>query len=338
MDSSGPESHGDEPHPRALFSMRPAALAGDLFGTVRDQLDELVSIGGPVLTSFDGDPDVLAETEVLLTGWGSPFVDAVVLDRAPKLRAVVHAGGSAADVVDVRAAMERGILLSNAGAANAIPVAEYTVAAVLLANKRAVGAERLYRERRSLIDREVELRDTGNYRRTVGLVGASRIGRLVAQMLAPTDLRVRIYDPYASDAAVAALGAQRSSLAELMSESDVVSLHPPVTPETVGMIDRGMLARMREGATLVNTSRGEIVDHDALLAELRTGRIDAVLDVTTPEPLPPDHELWSLPNVTLTPHIAGATGNELGRLGRCVVDELARLRAGLPFAYPEPPA
>lgn len=317
--------------------MRPTALVEDLFEGVRDELDALVSIRGPVLTTLEGKlaRAVLADVEVLLTGWGCPLISADVLDHAPKLRAVIHAGGTAADVVDVPEAVQRGIVLSNAGVANAIPVAEYTVAMILLANKRATSAERLYRERRSLIDREVELRDTGNYRRKVGLVGASRIGRVVAQMLAATDLRVSIYDPYASDAAIADLGARRSSLAELMSESDVVSLHPPVTSETVGMIDRLLLARMRDGATLINTARGGIVDQVALLAELRTGRIDAVLDVTTPEPLPPDHELWSLPNVTLTPHIAGATGNELGRLGRFVVEELERFSDGLRFAYPE---
>lgn len=325
--------------PKAVLAMRPASLAGDIFGAVREELDRLVEPAPSVLETLDDGPALaaLADAEVLLTGWGCPPVTAVVLSSAPRLRAVVHAGGTAAALVDRSAAAQRGVALSNAGNANAVPVAEYTFAYILLANKRAAAAERLYRERRAFIDREVELRDTGNYDRVVGLVGASRIGRRVAHLLTQTDLDVLLYDPYLSDREAAALGARRCGLAELMTRSDVISLHPPVTPETTGMIDRQLLSRMRDGTTLINTSRGAIVDDVALLDQLRTGRISAVLDVTTPEPLPPDHELWSLPNVTLTPHIAGATGTELSRLGRCVVEELARFRQGIPFAFTETP-
>jgi phosphoglycerate dehydrogenase-like enzyme len=330
----------DAGRPRAVLVMRPPALADDLFGAMREELEQLVDLAPVVLEELDTEKaqSVLADAEVLLTGWGCPPLSRGVLSAAPQLRAVVHAGGSAAAVVDLTAAAERGLLLSNAGDANAVPVAEYTFATILLANKRATAAERLYRDRRAHIDREVELRDTGNYRRVVGLVGASRIGRRVASLLALTDLEVLLHDPYASDADAAELGARRCGLAELMATADVVSLHAPVTPETIGMIGRGELRRMRDGATLVNTSRGVIVDQTALEAELRTGRISAVLDVTTPDPLPPDHPLWSFPNVTLTPHIAGATGTELIRLGRCVLDEVARFRRGLPFAFSETPS
>lgn len=327
----------DTIRPRAVLAMRPAALAENIFGALRDELDRHVDVAPVVLESLDSPlaQDLLADAEVLVTGWGCPPLTVEILDRAPKLRALVHAGGTATAVLDLATAAERGLALSNAGEANAVPVAEYTLATILLANKRAAAAEQLYRQRRSYIDREIELRDTGNYRRTVGLVGASRIGRRVARLLSHTDLQVLLYDPYISDAEAAGLGALQCGLTELMAAADVVSLHPPVTAETTGMIDKAMLGRMRDGATLVNTARGAIVDQEALVDELRTGRISAVLDVTTPDPLPPNHELWSLPNVTLTPHIAGATGSELARIGRHVVDELARFRRGTPFAYPE---
>ncbi|MBE1879025.1 hydroxyacid dehydrogenase [Myceligenerans pegani] len=325
--------------PRVALAMRPAALADDLFAGLWPELDSLADLTPGVVTEWDGDAvAVLADTEVLLTGWGCPRVTRDLLARAPRLRAVIHAGGGAAAVVDAEAAAERGIELSDAGDKNAVPVAEYTFAMIVLAGKRARYAERLYRDRRAFIDREAELRDTGGYGRVVGLVGASRIGRRVALLLAGTDLDVLVHDPYLSAAHAAALGVRRCDLAELMSASDIVSLHAPVTSQTVGMVDAAMLGRMRDGATLINTARGDLVDHVALLEHLRPGRIDAVLDVTVPEPLPPDHELWSLPNVVLTPHIAGATGNELARLGRHLLDELRRLRDGVPPAAADPAA
>jgi phosphoglycerate dehydrogenase-like enzyme len=320
--------------------MRPPELADDLFGSLRAELDGMVELAPDVLTDFASEEasTVLARTEILLTGWGCPPVTDEVLAGAPRLRAIIHAGGAAGHVVDVAAAARRGLVLSNAGEANAVPVAEYTFAMIVLASKRAWHAERLYRRHRSHVDREVHLRDTGTYERVVGLVGASRIGRSVARLLAATDLELLVYDPYVADDELTALGARGCTLAELMATSDIVSLHAPVTPETVGMIDAQMLGLMRDGSTLINTARGALVDHAALLDHLRDGRIDAVLDVTVPEPLPPDHELWALPNVVLTPHVAGATGTELRRLGRHVLGEIARLRDGLPLTSAEPTA
>jgi phosphoglycerate dehydrogenase-like enzyme len=114
-----------------------------------------------------------------------------------------------------------------------------------------------------------------------------------------------------------------------------VSLHVPVLPSTTKMIGRRELSLIRAGATLINTARGAIVDHDALVEQLRTGRFRAYLDTTDPELLPAGHELYVLPNVLLTPHIAGSAGTELHRLGANVVAETKRFVAGEPFAYPE---
>lgn len=319
--------------PRAVVAMNPPALAENLFGPHRARLAVLADVAEDVLTEFDSAPAraLLAEAEVLLAGWGCPQVDIAVLERMPRLRAVVFAGGAAAAVLDVAEAVRRGIVFTNAGEGNAQAVAEYTVATIVLAGKRARYAEQIYRRGRSLVDREAELVDTGNFGRTVGLVGASRIGRRVAQLLMPTDVRVLVYDPYAQAAEVQALGAQKLDLDELLVASDIVSLHAPATAETEHMIGAREFELMRDGAVIVNTARGSLIDHDALRPHVRSGRIDAILDVTEPEPLPADDELWSLPNVTLTPHIAGATGNELHRLGRDVVDEVARYVAGDAF-------
>ncbi|MCI1018996.1 hydroxyacid dehydrogenase [Microbacterium sp. C5A9] len=319
--------------PRAIVAMNPPTLAENLFGPHRARLSGLVDVPAEVLTDFASDhaSDLLGTAEILLAGWGCPRVDRGMLERMPHLRAVVFAGGTASAVLDTVEATRRGIVFTNAGEGNAQAVAEYTAATIVLAGKRARYAEQIYREGRAFVDREADLLDTGNYGRTVGLVGASRIGRRVAQLLLATDLRVLVYDPYASEEEVLSLGGLKVTLDELLTASDIVSLHAPATAETEHMIGAHELAIMRDGAVLINTARGSLIDHDALRTHLRSGRIDAILDVTEPEPLAADDELWSLPNVTLTPHIAGATGNELHRLGRDVIDEVARFVAGEAF-------
>lgn len=319
--------------PRAIVAMNPPALAENLFGPHRTRLTALVDVSAEVLTEFESATASvrLGDVEVLLAGWGCPLVDRDMLDRMPNLRAVVFAGGTASSVLDTVEATRRGIVFTNAGEGNAQAVAEYTVATIVLAGKRARYAEQLYRDGRVFVDREADLIDSGNFGRTVGLVGASRIGRRVAQLLRSTDVRVLIYDPYASAEEIGALGGRKVTFDELLAASDIVSLHAPATPETDHMIGSRELAALRDGAVLINTARGSLIDHDALRTHLRAGRIDAILDVTEPEPLAADDELWILPNVTLTPHIAGATGNELHRLGRDVIDEVARFVAGEAF-------
>jgi phosphoglycerate dehydrogenase-like enzyme len=300
------------------------------------RLREVADVDPDAVHSELGSPAAraaLEPAEVLLTGWGCPPVDEAVLAAAPRLRAIVHAAGSAKRLV-TPACWARGILVSTAAAANAQPVAEYTLAAILLANKAALPAARGYRERRAGIDALAEYPEVGNYGKTVGLVGASRVGRRVIELLAPFDLRVLVSDPYLDEAEAVGLGVQRRELDELLACADVVSLHAPALPATRHLLDRRRLGLLRDGAVLVNTARGSLVDHDALLAELRTGRISAVLDVTEPEPLGADSPLFTLPNVVLTPHIAGALGTEVRRLGDSAIEEIARYAAGRPFAHP----
>jgi phosphoglycerate dehydrogenase-like enzyme len=266
----------------------------------------------------------LQGAEIALSGWGCPPIDADVLRRAPALRAIVHAaGGVKGHVTD--ACWERGLAVSTAAGANAEPVAEYTLARILLANKAADRMGRAYRERRAPIDLITEFPAVGNLGKTVGIIGASRIGRRVIELLAPFELRVLVYDPYVAGSV---------SLDELLASSDVVSLHAPSLPSTRHMLDARRLALLRDGATLVNTARCALIDQDALVAELVSGRIDAVIDVTEPEVLPADSPLYDLPNVVLTPHIAGALGVEVQRLGESAVAEIERYARGEPFLHP----
>ncbi|MFE4257591.1 hydroxyacid dehydrogenase [Streptomyces sp. NPDC056883] len=274
----------------------------------------------------------LAVAEVLFTGWGCPPLDTRALELMPELRAVVHAAGSVKHHV-TPACWERGLLVSSAAAANALPVAEYTLAAILFANKRVLDSAHAYRAARGPIDPLRHYPAVGNYRRTVGLVGASLIGRRVLELLRPFDLRVLVHDPYADPAELAALGAEAVALDELLSRSDVVSLHAPELPQTRRLLNASRLALMRDGATLVNTARGSLVDTAALTGELVSGRLHAVLDHTEPEVLPADSPLYDLPNVLLTPHVAGSLGGELDRLALSAVEEVERYARGFRFRH-----
>ena len=289
----------------------------------------------PALVAEDftdpGIAETLARTEILITGWGCPRLDAAALDAAPRLRAVLHSAGSVKGFATPEV-WQRGIAVSSAAAANALPVAEYTLAMILLAGKDTFAARDRLRTRRAFSGWEL-VPGIGNHGRRVGVVGASRIGRRVIELLRPFDLRPALTDPYVDEAGAAALGVPLLPLDDLLRSSDIVTLHAPETPETRRLIGRRELALMPDGAVLVNTARGALVDHDALADELRTGRLTAILDVTDPEPLPPDSPLFDLEGAFITPHLAGSQGNEVARLGLTVVEEAERLSAGGELAY-----
>lgn len=321
--------------PRVVLAMR-GDLEPRLFDpALRASLADAADVA-PVVVSDAASPDAasyLAEAEVLLTCWGAPCLDAALLAAAPRLRAVVHAAGSVRGIV-TDACWERGIVVSSATAANARPVAEYTLAMILLMGKQALEIRDRYRAERRSYFWQLEYPDAGNYGRTVGIIGASRTGRELIRLLAPLDIRVLVYDPYITADDARDLGVTKVELDDLCAASDIVTVHAPELPSTRNLIDRERLALMRDGTTLINTARGSLVDTPALLAELTAGRINAVLDVTEPDTLPADSPLYTLPNVVLTPHIAGSIGTELRRLGASAVAEIARYVRGEPFAFP----
>lgn len=285
-----------------------------------------------VVTDFGTAPrQPLATADVLLTGWGCPRVDAAALDLMPALRLVAHAAGSVKAHLDPEC-WQRGVEVTTAAAANAIPVVEFTLAQIILAGKDVLGAAHRYA--RGLPHPAESTVPVGNYGRTVGVIGASLIGRGVLERLRAFDLDRVVADPTITPGEARELGAELAGLDELMRRSDVVSLHAPLLPATEGMIGARQLAALRNGATFINTARGRLVDHLALRRELASGRISAILDVTDPEPLHPADPLFALPNVLLTPHIAGSSGNELHRMAALALDEVENLAAGRPLSHP----
>jgi phosphoglycerate dehydrogenase-like enzyme len=296
------------------------------------RLHDLVELADPVPTADLDDPLVrrrLREVEVLVTSWGCPQLTKERLDAAPALRAIFHCAGTVRTFVTDEI-WRRGILVTNAADENAVPVAEFTLAAIIFAGKRVpilAQDARRHRDDWSYVARRGELSNRG---RTIGLVGFSRVGRRVTERLRSLEVDVLVSDPYADPAEIRAAGGRPVALTELLTRCDVLSLHVPELPSTRRLIGPAELAMLKDGATVINTARGAVLDTAALETECATGRLDAILDVTEPEPLPADSPLYDLPNVMITPHIAGSLGSETRRMSESALDELERYLSGRP--------
>ncbi len=288
----------------------------------------LVDIVAPPQTaeSIRENPSVLRDVEIILSGWGMADVDDAFIRSAPKLKAIFYAAGSVKDFAG--RALDAGILVTSAYAANGIPVAEYCVANIIMGLKQFLPQTRQAHTRR-IWNRAPRI--PGAYRSTVGLVSLGMVGRHVLHLLRSYDVRIIVYCITMNDQRAGELGVRNGSLQEVFAVSDVVSIHTALTPETVGMITGKHIAAMKEGATLINTSRGAVIREPEMVEVLRRRPdLTAVLDVTDPEPPAQDSPLYQLENVFLTPHIAGSTGPECGRMGSYAVKELENYLAGKP--------
>ncbi len=292
---------------------------------------------GPAISEYCGDiaavKALLANADIAITHLG-PF-SREMIEAAPKLRFIGVSRGGPANI-DVGAARERGIEVVNVPGRNASAVAEFTVGAILaetrLITKGHVAMARgewrgdLYRADRT----GEELSQM-----TVGILGYSHVGQRVVRLLKPFGCRILICDPYVKLTVQDQIeGVQQVDLDTLLAESDVVSLHVRVTKETIGMISAERIAAMKDGAYLINTARGSLVDEPALVAALKSGKLrGAALDLFASEPLSND-ELRVLPNVTLTPHIAGASRYVCTFAANALADDLVRFLAGKPLVNP----
>jgi phosphoglycerate dehydrogenase-like enzyme len=268
----------------------------------------------------------IANADVLMTTWHSPFLTAEML--GPRVKLIAHCGGEvksrvAEEVFDF-------VTITNAADPMARGVAEMALALALTLVRRIPDYAAEMRDGVIRTNAEVSEGETF-FGRRVGIVGFGRIGRAFARLLPPLGVEVLVSDPYAPAHSVAAHGAMLVELDELVASCSVVVLCVALTPETRGMFDKRRLSLLMNGAYLINVARGGLIEMDALLEELRQGRISAALDVTDPlEPLPVEHELRRLGNVVLTPHIA-AGGIEMRReIGAMAVEEVVRFAKGEP--------
>ncbi|MGW3562345.1 hydroxyacid dehydrogenase [Streptomyces sp. NPDC000941] len=320
--------------PNALVVMSRPSFDAHFDSARLARLADLVALGDPVWTDDLDHPAVrarLAEVEVMLTSWGAPKLTPERIAAAPALRAVLHCAGSVRGLVDEEV-WRRGIQVTSGADANAIPVAEYTLAAIIFAGKKApflaADEERAYQGWGTVSG----YGDLSNFGRTVGVVGFSRIGRRVVDLLKILgDTTCLVADPYADAEEVKRAGATLVPLEELLPRVDVLSLHAPELRETRHLIGADQLSLLPDHATVINTARGSLIDSDALAAECASGRLFAILDVTDPEPLPIDSPLRHQASVMITPHIAGSLGTEIGRLTDHAMDELARWTAREPL-------
>jgi len=273
----------------------------------------------------------LKSLEVIFSTWGMPALSSAQLERLPSLKAVFYAAGSVRHFA--RPFLERGVVVVTAAAANAVPVAEYTLSMVLFALKRGwAHAWNLKQARHPRGWKKLPL--PGAFGSTVGLISMSLVGRRVRELLRAFDLAVLAYDPYVGSEEASRLGVEMCPLEEIFRRADVVSLHAPLLPTTRGMITGAMLESMKTGATFINTARGAIVREGEMVEVLRRrGDLWAILDVTDPEPPPPGSPLYELPNVILTPHIAGAMDGEVGRLADLAIEEYDSWRHGRPLRH-----
>ncbi len=302
----------------------------------RATLSENVEWLGEPLEAEDieADPSLLNEVECIFGTWDMPEMTESLLAEAPRLQAVFYGAGSIRGFV-TEAFWKRGIQVTSAFAANSVPVAEWTVAQMILGLKRAFPLSRFYNKCKDMDLAQAEaFKMLGLYGSTIGLVSYGSIARLVRQMLRAFSVNVAVYDPFLSDAEAEREGVRKMGLNELFEECDLVSLHTPWLPETEGMIQGHHIRRMKAHAVFVNTSRGAIVDEPGLFDALLERRdLQAFLDVTWPEPPAPDSPVWTLPNLWLTPHLAGSLGHECGRMGEYMVDEFQRFLKGEPMRW-----
>jgi phosphoglycerate dehydrogenase-like enzyme len=296
-------------------------------------IEQLKLLGEVVVNEQDGRPTedqacrIIKGANVAITSWGCSALTSSILDHAPDLKLVLHAAGTVKPIVTPDL-WQRGIRVSNATAALGKGVAETALGFTIVSLK---DMWRLSRETSSGGWGSVtNVREV--YGITVGVVGAGRAGSHYIHLLRQFDVRIVLYDPFVSEEKAQEMGAHKVTLEELLTQSDVISIHLPSLPETYQMFNRERFAMMKDSCVLINTARGSVIDEEALVEELAKGRFFACLDVTEPEPPPADHPFRHLPNVVLTPHIAGAVNNGMQRIAQAVIDDLKAYVNGRPLS------
>ena len=265
---------------------------------------------------------VPSDTEALFTTWGMrSYTAPYIKENFPRLKYIFYGAGTVQSFA--RPFLKNGVRVFSAWQANGVPVAEFTAAQIILCGKRYFD---VFTGARGV--------PHGNYGLKVGVIGLGVIGKLVCKMLGQYKIDVYAYDKFLPDEVFGALGVKRAALEEIFSECDVISNHLANNPQTKGILNAALISRMKSDAYFINTGRGAQVDNDALYNALCESPLrTALLDVTYPEPLPPEHKLRTLKNVIISPHIAGSLGCEVSRMGEYMCEEFGRVLNGEPPLY-----
>jgi len=262
--------------------------------------------------------ELIKEADIAITSWGTPSLDKDILDTAPNLKLIIHAAGSVKPIMSDQI-FPRGIRVVSCANAIGIGVAETALGLTIISVKNV---KELDTDIHNGEWAKNKMKTKEMYGINIGVVGAGWVGRHFIKLLKNFHVNILLYDPFVSEEQAKELGVKKVELDELMRSSEVVSLHAPSLPATNKMINRSNLKLMKDGATLINTARGSLIDEEALYEECKTGRIKACLDVTDPEPPAVDHPFRTLPNIIMTPHIAGAVTNGRFRIGLYTVQAI----------------
>lgn len=315
---------------RTLLAIKDSSLRKLFFTT--GVLEKLASIGAydwlEDVASEEGSvglASVIANYEAVLTSWGSPFFTEEVLKRAARLKFIGHLAGSATAIVN-EAVFARDVTMVTANPVLARSTAESAVALMMAGAWRL--PEYIARLKRGGWSNNSQETVLGLSGRTIGLIGLGEISRNVISLLQGFSVRIKLYSRYGTEEEARSLGVALCSLEETLQASDIVSLHSSLTPATVGLLGKRELSLIRDGALFVNTARARIVDEEALVSELGTGRFAAALDVFHQEPLPLNHPLLRMDNVLCTPHIGGFAGALKRSFGEYVVNSLQAFQRG----------
>lgn len=296
----------------------------------QENIRKVYGTDATVYTKADLKKTDLRDTGYIFSTWGMPSLTEEEIGAwLPKLKAVFYGAGTVQAFA--RPFLNCGVKVFSAWAANAVPVAEYTVAQIILANKgffKTMG----YTDRAAA--RKTLESFPGNYGQKIGIIGAGMIGKLVIEKLKQYDLEVLVFDPFLPDEKAVELGVEKADLPTLFSQCRVVSNHLANNAQTKGMLHGGLFETMLPWATFLNTGRGaQVVEEELIRALQARPDLTAILDVTSPEPPVAGSPLYTLPNCILTPHIAGSTGCEVRRMGVYMEEEFSRFQAGQPCRY-----
>ena len=268
--------------------------------------------------------DTVKGANIIVTSWGTPAIDEEILALCPDLELICHAAGTPKPILS-DAVIAKNIPTTFSACALGEGVAETALGFAISASKHFYWLSQdthngLWKDNsQSLVD---------FYDITVGVISGGFVGRHFIKLLQNFNVDVLLYDPTMTAEQVAALGATKAELNDLLSKSDVISIHAPSIPATDKMLNASNLPLIKDNAVLINTSRGSVIDEPALIEELKKNRFYACIDVTNPEPPTVDNELRNLNNVILTPHIAGCVTNGMRRIAKHVCEEIERHNAG----------